>query len=119
MHVHILWGRMYYIVGSGPAGISCAIALVRRGVDVTLLDAGVPPGPEILQFIERSNSQMLGESGASVTQDYKLIQQATTVKLTGVERKLSYGSDFPYRDVESKGNGISADGVSCVQSYAL
>jgi len=32
---------MIYVVGSGPAGVSCAMALLQKGVQVTLLDLGL------------------------------------------------------------------------------
>ena len=32
---------MYYIIGSGPSGVSCAYALLRQGRKVTMLDAGL------------------------------------------------------------------------------
>lgn len=34
------------VVGAGPAGLSCATALVRRGIDVVLVD-GLAPGGEL------------------------------------------------------------------------
>lgn len=33
------------IVGAGPTGLYCAIALARRGHDVTLADRDAGPGP--------------------------------------------------------------------------
>jgi glycine/D-amino acid oxidase-like deaminating enzyme len=33
---------MYCVVGSGPAGIACAQALLKAGAKVTLLNAGAP-----------------------------------------------------------------------------
>jgi predicted NAD/FAD-dependent oxidoreductase len=32
---------MYFVVGSGPAGISCAQALIAAGKEVTILDSGL------------------------------------------------------------------------------
>ena len=32
---------MIYIVGSGPSGVAAAVALVKRGLRPTILDAGV------------------------------------------------------------------------------
>ena len=31
---------MFYVIGSGPAAISAAVALTERGLPVTILDAG-------------------------------------------------------------------------------
>ena len=33
--------EMYYVIGSGPAGISCAQALIAAGKNVTILDSGL------------------------------------------------------------------------------
>lgn len=38
---------MIVVVGSGPAGIACSRALAERGHEVTILDAGHGPDPEI------------------------------------------------------------------------
>jgi len=45
------------IVGSGPAGVACAHALVSRGIPVTLLDAGVEMEPELRQVLTRMSGQ--------------------------------------------------------------
>lgn len=37
---------MYCVVGSGPAGVACAQALLKAGARVTLLDAGAQLEPE-------------------------------------------------------------------------
>ena len=37
---------MYYVVGSGPAGVACAHALSAAGRAVTMLDGGVALEPE-------------------------------------------------------------------------
>jgi 2-polyprenyl-6-methoxyphenol hydroxylase-like FAD-dependent oxidoreductase len=40
-----------YIVGSGPAGVACAHALVSRDIPVTLLDAGIEMEPDLRQVL--------------------------------------------------------------------
>ncbi|MFC1830300.1 FAD-dependent oxidoreductase [Thermodesulfobacteriota bacterium] len=37
---------MIYVIGSGPAGISAATALVNNGHEVTMLDVGFDLEPE-------------------------------------------------------------------------
>ena len=32
------------IIGAGPAGLACALALTRQGVDVVILEADAIPG---------------------------------------------------------------------------
>lgn len=43
---------MIVVVGSGPAGIACSWALAERGHEVTILDAGRGPNPEVAQKYE-------------------------------------------------------------------
>ena len=43
---------MIVVVGSGPAGIACSWALAERGHEVTILDAGRGPDPEIARKYE-------------------------------------------------------------------
>lgn len=37
------------VVGAGPAGIAAASHLVRRGIDITVIDAGEQPGGQLLR----------------------------------------------------------------------
>lgn len=90
---------MIYIVGSGPAGVSCATALLNRGYKITMLDAGI-----------------------ELEQDKKnKIAQQQPIKHALNEKnlvKLSYGSDFPYREV-SKHIAIEMDDeIHCMPSFA-
>ena len=48
---------MIYIVGSGPAGVACAHALVSRGVPVTLLDTGIEMEPDLRQVVTTLSAQ--------------------------------------------------------------
>jgi choline dehydrogenase-like flavoprotein len=43
---------MIVVVGSGPAGIACSWALAERGHEITILDAGRGPNPEIARKYE-------------------------------------------------------------------
>ena len=44
---------MIYVVGSGPAGVSCAYALVKKGLRVTMLDAGIELEQETKNIVEK------------------------------------------------------------------
>ena len=55
---------MNYVIGSGPAAISAAMALVTRGVEVTILDTGKTLEPERLTM-EIANRAMGGEKAAN------------------------------------------------------
>jgi choline dehydrogenase-like flavoprotein len=58
------------VVGSGPAGVSAALALRRRGLPVHLLEAGgtqrpAPPAGEFLDLRRHDRSQWLWQVGSS------------------------------------------------------
>jgi choline dehydrogenase-like flavoprotein len=84
---------MIYIIGSGPAGIACASALLKRGCYVTMLDVGVViddyPAPELSSPLNFSDS-----------------------------KKLSLGSDYVYQEV-AQHFLIKADKhVGCLASFS-
>lgn len=86
---------MIYVVGSGPAGVSCAKALLQKEVSVTLLDAGLE--------LESSRSdqlvklQSLGSDRWQPT-DLAFLKERISATFDGIPLKFAYGSDFPYRD---------------------
>jgi choline dehydrogenase-like flavoprotein len=85
------------VIGSGPAGVSCASALLRRGVEVTLLDGGIELEPE--------RRAMVDELARRPREDWSqaLLAEARRqppVELGGVPLKYTFGSAFAYRDVE-------------------
>jgi choline dehydrogenase-like flavoprotein len=80
------------VIGSGPAGVACASALLARGRQVTMLDAGLRLEPER----ERLRAAMAGKPKAAWTDEERAL--AAPVAPSGaVPDKLSYGSDYPYR----------------------
>ena len=105
---------MFYVIGSGPAGIACAQALVRAGRDVTILD----PGMELEEDRRRSIAQLQGADSANWTrQSTAFLREGISSGKAGIPLKLAYGSDFPYR--ESRGaTVIRCDGVESKPSYA-
>ena len=47
---------MVYVIGSGPAGVSCAVALLNQGIQVTMLDGGQEletERKELIQFLQQ------------------------------------------------------------------
>src|SRR5208283_4778101 len=44
---------MHCVIGSGPAGVACARALLARGANVLMLDAGLELEPERAQVVSR------------------------------------------------------------------
>ena len=88
---------MICVVGSGPAGVMCAAALIGRGLDVTLVDCGFDLEDERRRDVERL-SQLPTEDWPE--DSIRRIRDATAARTGGVPLKLAYGSDYPYRDVE-------------------
>ena len=83
-----------YVVGSGPAGVSCARALLDRGARVVMLDAGNRLEADKALAVER-----LG-SGSPEDFDPRLlafVKENMPASPEGVPLKVSFGSDFPYR----------------------
>ena len=85
---------MYYIIGSGPAGISCAMALVKKGLNVTMLDYGLEIETERKAVVERMGRTDHQDWGKKDIDHLKENMEASS---RGVSNKYIYGSDFPYR----------------------
>ncbi|HEU5075118.1 MAG TPA: GMC oxidoreductase [Polyangiaceae bacterium] len=85
------------VVGSGPAGVACAQALLDRGARVTMLDAGIvleePRRVIVDQMSALTPSQWSSEQLAT-------LKGSTAAGTKGIPLKLAYGSDYPYRETE-------------------
>jgi choline dehydrogenase-like flavoprotein len=90
---------MHCVIGSGPAGVACAKALLARGATVLMLDAGLELEPGRAQIVRR-----LAEAKFSDWQDNDraALKGGMAADVTGVPLKLLFGSDFPYRETEEK-----------------
>ncbi len=105
---------MYYIIGSGPSGVSCAYALLRQGRQVTMLDAGLE--------LEAARSRQLVALQSIPPQEWGLeerafLKEGMGADTRGIPTKLVYGSDFPYRGVAGA-TEIRLENVSVATSYA-
>jgi choline dehydrogenase-like flavoprotein len=83
---------MDYVIGSGPAGMACAQALLARGRAVTMLDAGLT--------LEAGREALRNVMAAQAPQDWTAEQHAMRKMALGGDMpafKLSHGSDYPYR----------------------
>ncbi len=88
---------MIYVIGSGPAGVSCAWSLLRQGYAVTMLDAGRELEPErrtVVNRLQYAKQEQWSEC------DVRAIKGEMSASVAGVARKLAYGSDFPYVPVD-------------------
>jgi choline dehydrogenase-like flavoprotein len=98
---------MHCIIGSGPAGVACAKALLARGADVLLLDAGIGLESERAQIVRELSQKKSSEWNSNQIAAIKGDVSATA---KGIPLKKIFGSDFPYRETEEKipwrGTGI-------------
>ncbi|HTX22424.1 MAG TPA: GMC oxidoreductase [Candidatus Aquilonibacter sp.] len=99
---------MHCVIGSGPAGVACAQALLARGADVHMLDAGIELEPGRAEIVRRFAAAQPAAWDPAQAAELKSGLDADT---TGIPLKLVFGSDFPYRETEEKipwrGNGIA------------
>lgn len=113
--LHTLMSRgMIYVVGSGPAGVSCASALLQKGLHVTLLDSGLELDPERSSQLVRLQN-LRPETWRSA--DLAFLKERTSADVGGIPLKYAYGSDFPYRDPGAEWR-LATDGVETRPSYA-
>ena len=105
--------KQVFIIGSGPTGVAAASALLKRGLKVTMLDAGLSLEESKQLALNRTSSMPQSEWKSDDLDDFKAGTEATA---KGITLKLAYGSDFPYRGAEQF---IAANGdVGIVPSLA-
>jgi choline dehydrogenase-like flavoprotein len=105
----------YIVVGSGPAGVSCAKALLDRGHSVLMLDGGNRLEPENEAVRLRLESTQPSHWSP---EDLAWLKQGVAQDANGIPMKLNYGSNFPYREAGIE-LPLQSDGVGLRQSYAL
>ena len=105
---------MIYVIGSGPAGVSCAMALLEKGAKVTLLDPGLELEPERTSQLVKLRS--LGPENWQ-SSDLDFLKEGTSASVEGIPLKYAYGSDFPYRDPGVNWD-LESDGVETRASFA-
>lgn len=100
------------VIGSGPAGIACADALLETGREVIMLDVGRQCEPERMKAAGTMSKQNPEDWDAK---SLKFIG-AGPGWISSSSRKLFYGSDFAYVGEES--SGLVQDGARCALSWA-
>ena len=104
---------MVLVLGSGPAGVACASALLEAGEKVTMLDAGLELEPSRRSQLVNLQSM----SSISWTKETAgFLRDGMEAARDGIPMKLAYGSDFAYRD--PTGQPITLDGAYGKPSYA-
>jgi choline dehydrogenase-like flavoprotein len=89
---------LYYVIGSGPAGVACAKALLDAGRRVRMLDAGLTLEPERAALVERLKAK---PPEAWTPAELAAYQAGMSPDVGGVPLKLVYGSDFAYREADA------------------
>jgi choline dehydrogenase-like flavoprotein len=104
---------MIFVIGSGPAGVACASALLEGGAQVTMLDAGLELEPDRRRrLVDLQSVAFSSWDQASLN----LLREGVEVSPAGIPLKLAYGSKFPYRDPLDQ--PLKADGVHAKASFA-
>ncbi len=86
------------VIGSGPAGIACAKALVRRGAKVVLFDGG--------RDLDQGRQALVARLAGSTPDQWAADDVASftcndTAGGNGLPKKLVFGSDYIYRSDDS------------------
>src|ERR1700759_2336454 len=88
---------MIYVIGSGPAGIACAVGLLSKGHTVTMLDAGLEIEPERQVILHQLESTAPKDWNPSAINS---IKDNVSSGVSGIPLKYAYGSDFPYQETQ-------------------
>ncbi len=98
----------HIVIGSGPAGISCAKALLASGAAVRMIDGGAQ--------LEDARTQSLETLSATASHAWDgkstaWLREGMEAAVEGIPLKLAYGSDFPYRTMPGapiiEGEGVN------------
>jgi choline dehydrogenase-like flavoprotein len=103
------------VVGSGPAGVAAAAALLKKGRRVLMLDGG--------QRLEPDRAHLAAHLAQLSPQDWsaeqrQILMVGTQARGSEVPQKLLFGSDFPYRGGDRE-NGISINDTGLQASLAV
>ncbi len=105
---------MIYVIGSGPAGVSAAVALVNKGHEVTMLDAGFDLEPEQARLVDRLRQQ---DKKNWDRESVSALKAKMITSLEGVDLKYVYGSDYPYRGM-NRHQPVKLIGANMIRSLA-
>ena len=103
---------MNLVIGSGPAGVAAAHALLERGQRVTLLDTGIEMDDRAAAIKREAGT---ASDLTEVRQQLGRLEQPVGGALP---MKTVFGSDFPYRDVAGCATLRGDETVDLLMSYA-
>jgi len=106
---------MNYVVGSGPAGVACAVALLEQGKPVTMIDTGFT--------LEQANQQKLDALAATPPAEWHgdriaFLRGDMDAGVDGIPLKLAYGSGYPYTKPAGAAN-VTCEGANTKPGYSL
>lgn len=105
---------MDYVIGSGAAAMACAEALLRKGREVTVLDAGLDLEPEAQARLAALRAR---PQAAWTEADVAFLKDRMAASARGIPLKRLYGSDYPYRPIDSESAPVQR-GVHVLPSFA-
>ena len=109
-------GTMDLVIGSGPAGIAAAHALLQHGRAVTMLDTGIEMEPGAAAL--RGEAGLLLDSGGSLDPIRDRLAAMGRTHSDSLPVKSIFGSDFPSRGVDGCAPIEGDESVDVLMSYA-
>lgn len=103
------------VIGSGPAGVACAAALLAKGLRVHMVDVGVVIEPEREAAVAALRSRPPAEW---TTAEVAPVKEGMDPTDSGVVLKRVFGSDFVYRGADEH-IGIASNDSGLKASLAL
>ncbi|HEY1660955.1 MAG TPA: hypothetical protein VGI03_00920 [Verrucomicrobiae bacterium] len=88
---------MHCVIGSGPAGVACAKALLARGVPVLMLDAGIELEPDRAELVRKLGSM---NPSAWLPEEAAILKNSMPATSKRIPPKLIFGSNYPYRGAD-------------------
>jgi choline dehydrogenase-like flavoprotein len=103
----------YFVIGSGPAGVACALGLLEQGAQVTLLDVGDRLEPALRAQAE---SLSLRAPHEWRSEEIRAIAEPPQMEGGKLAKKTLFGSSFAYAEGAEK--RFVQQGSHALQSYA-
>jgi choline dehydrogenase-like flavoprotein len=104
----------FCVIGSGPAAVSAAVALTRRNLGVTMLDAGYSLDASRRELVSRLGGQSPGQWRV---EDVRRLKEGVRATSKGIPLRRLYGSDYPFRECPSSFE-VKAENTGLTPSFA-